>query len=696
MTFLNLALLSGLSLAAIPLLIHLLAKRRLKRQPFPTLEFLRRLQTHRMRQLKIRQILLLILRTLAVLFLALAFIRPAFLQSGSKAQNRTDTIILLDLSASMSARRPEGIPVINARSAIKEIINSIGNESRVALVVADDSGDRDMDWYIPGAGNVSWIDRLETDGRSTAILPAWKRVAELFKSSASPDKDLIWISDYSDILPDSLPTLPENVSLIRIPVADIGTPLNVFVNKVSSTIPNAQPGSVVEIEADLAMVGGNAPINVIVTANLDGRRVAESEVTLSANNQTTYKFSVKTVSTGLIPGELQIEVEDALSIDDRFPFVVNIPARQRVLIAGDDYKAIRYLELALNPKNSGSGNYIVDLVRGGLQGIQLSNYDIILLAGLSSPGDTEVRLLQQFLGSGKGLWLFPGNNIDVPKYNRGILPQLGIGPILLDGLSGTHRKKWEDFDAGHPALKGIINPQGFYDTPEVYRSFVVQETKTDRVLIRLSDGSPFLLESNFENGRVWWTSCAVDTSMTDWHISGIFAPMIQSGVNYLITGYGRSQPEIACGEPVFWKMPEKAVAALRDVKDPMDNLLPAVPGFHKGIRTWRTDMTNWPGHYYMINGEGIDLVKAVRIAASESDLSVSETELSTLPGNLIKQNPGESLSEALIRMRHGREISWWFILFAVMALFAETLIAREKRSPVSLGAAGSGGAKKTE
>ena len=70
MSFLNTALLAGLLLAAIPILIHLLGRRRIKRQPFPTLEFLRRLQNRKMKRLRVRQWLLLALRTLAVLLLA--------------------------------------------------------------------------------------------------------------------------------------------------------------------------------------------------------------------------------------------------------------------------------------------------------------------------------------------------------------------------------------------------------------------------------------------------------------------------------------------------------------------------------------------------------------------------------------------------------------------------------------------------
>ena len=77
MTFLNPFVLLGLAAAAIPILIHLLNKRKLRTIDFSTLSFLKELQRNTMRKIAIRQWLLLLLRTFMILFLVLAFSRPA-------------------------------------------------------------------------------------------------------------------------------------------------------------------------------------------------------------------------------------------------------------------------------------------------------------------------------------------------------------------------------------------------------------------------------------------------------------------------------------------------------------------------------------------------------------------------------------------------------------------------------------------
>src|SRR5512140_1437887 len=110
MTFLN-AIWAALALGALPVLIHLLLRQRYKKVDFPTLRFLRELQRQKMRQLRVRQLLLLILRTLAVLFLVFAIMRPVVKSSSGilpGGHARTTAILILDRSASMQTETPDG------------------------------------------------------------------------------------------------------------------------------------------------------------------------------------------------------------------------------------------------------------------------------------------------------------------------------------------------------------------------------------------------------------------------------------------------------------------------------------------------------------------------------------------------------------------------------------------------------------
>src|SRR6185437_3584155 len=76
MTFLTPAFLGALALIGIPLLIHLIRRRKLKIVPWAAMEFLRQSQRKQRRRLRIEELILLLLRMLIVAAAALAFARP--------------------------------------------------------------------------------------------------------------------------------------------------------------------------------------------------------------------------------------------------------------------------------------------------------------------------------------------------------------------------------------------------------------------------------------------------------------------------------------------------------------------------------------------------------------------------------------------------------------------------------------------
>src|SRR5688500_9278499 len=76
LSFLNGAFLGGLSLVAVPIIIHLLQRRRYRVVRWGAMEFLRLSQRNRSRRLMIEQLLLLLLRCLIIAAVVLAISRP--------------------------------------------------------------------------------------------------------------------------------------------------------------------------------------------------------------------------------------------------------------------------------------------------------------------------------------------------------------------------------------------------------------------------------------------------------------------------------------------------------------------------------------------------------------------------------------------------------------------------------------------
>ena len=104
MSFLNpLMLLAALGIV-LPVLAHLLNRLQVRRTEWAAMQFLNRSVRVRSRQLRLRDLLLLILRCLAVLLLVLALARPAWRGDSASwipGEKRAGVVIALDGSFSM-------------------------------------------------------------------------------------------------------------------------------------------------------------------------------------------------------------------------------------------------------------------------------------------------------------------------------------------------------------------------------------------------------------------------------------------------------------------------------------------------------------------------------------------------------------------------------------------------------------------
>src|SRR4249920_1739817 len=131
----------GLAAASLPVLIHLLNRRRLKRIRFPAVRFILLSQKRISRSYRLRHWLLLALRTLAVVFLALLLANPIF-QTGAglfDGSGPVALVVLLDNSLSMKWSG-EGDGFKQAKEAARLLIGGLNEGDRAALIPTNTSG----------------------------------------------------------------------------------------------------------------------------------------------------------------------------------------------------------------------------------------------------------------------------------------------------------------------------------------------------------------------------------------------------------------------------------------------------------------------------------------------------------------------------------------------------------------------------
>ena len=134
LSFLNPGLLFGAAAAALPVIIHFLSRRRVRRQPFSDLRFLGEVKAQQARSLGIRRWLLLLLRVLALLLVALAVAGPRW--GGLAVGGGRAVLFVVDTSASMAAQTAEGSRLDEARRATAEMIAALPPGAAVQVLTA--------------------------------------------------------------------------------------------------------------------------------------------------------------------------------------------------------------------------------------------------------------------------------------------------------------------------------------------------------------------------------------------------------------------------------------------------------------------------------------------------------------------------------------------------------------------------------
>ena len=175
--------------AAVPLVLHLLRHRTGDKVDFPAVRYMLRAEREHSRELRMKNLLLMLLRILAVLALALAAARPVGrLIAGGHAP--TALAIVLDNSLSTSVV-VNGAPVLaRLKDAARGALARAASGDRVWLVTADA---RVVGGTV-GAVRVA-LDRVEPLAGAGDLRAAVSRGTELVKSSGIPARQIAVLTD---------------------------------------------------------------------------------------------------------------------------------------------------------------------------------------------------------------------------------------------------------------------------------------------------------------------------------------------------------------------------------------------------------------------------------------------------------------------------------------------------------------------
>jgi len=197
MTFVNLSLLAGSALIVVPIVLHLLMRRKPMRLEFPALRFIQtRLDANR-RRLQLRHLLLLLLRAGIIAILALALARPSVRLAGALGSQESPVAaaLVFDAAPHMEYRHENQSRLEASRDLGLWLVTQLPERSEIAVL---DTRLGSPAAFLPDRGAAKdRIARLESVANSQSLPAALDGAMKLLRQSTQPRKEIYVFTDLS-------------------------------------------------------------------------------------------------------------------------------------------------------------------------------------------------------------------------------------------------------------------------------------------------------------------------------------------------------------------------------------------------------------------------------------------------------------------------------------------------------------------
>jgi hypothetical protein len=569
-TFVHPLLLWGLPIIALPVLIHLINMMRHQRVEWAAMEFLLVSQKKHRTWIIFKQLLLLVMRIIAVAAIVLLVAQPLLHHQWGSLLGGTKThhVILLDDSFSMSDHWDD----TSAFAEAKRVIERIGAETArqvqpqiFTLLPFSHAGrhastQNDLvnfrvgnDFSAKLADTLKKIDVSQTDlGPSVAL----KLINQLLGETEEERRIFYIVSDFRT----KDWTDPDDVKKILQQWQTNNNEKIRLINCVDKVRPNLAIQSIKQEEGIRA--AGVPWFMEIAVANFSKTPAKDVSIALSEDSNARPSVIIPEIPPGRTakerfqinfptegPHEITARLESDAVADDNFRFyTTDLPNDVPVLMIDGDPQArdARFLTWAAAPGGS---------VRTGLRPQMetprylsqkpLDGFGAIILTNIDRLDKSAVKALEQYAATGGGVAFFLGEMSQSKFFNDELFRDgTGLFPLPLKGpadLPIDRLESAQDVQVEKHFIFRIFAElrNTFLQTVMVQRYFAPADDwnptpdSSVRVIAKLRNGSPLVVEKNYGKGRVVAFMTSAAPTWNNWARNPSFVVVLQDLQAYL-------------------------------------------------------------------------------------------------------------------------------------------------------------------
>ncbi len=554
MNFLTPLMLVGLVGAAVPIVIHLIGRRKAPTRKLATMDFLLGTNRRVARRLRLREMLLLFLRVLSCVAIPLALAKPFVSCStgGVTVERGPQAVVLvLDDSYTMGWREDGETLFDRARERALRVLEQLGPEAEVAIERVAEGSEPAAELSRDHLRLRDEIDGAELTARPAQTALALRRAAALLTTSSHGARRVYLFSALaaSGFKPGE-PLWPEGgPELVVVPLEE-GLLPNVALTAAWAEKEPDLGARGVAVTVKVQSFGGAKVTDHAVTLRIGGKAVARGLVTLGAGESAQKRF------TAVLPPdtratEVTVELDgDTLAVDDRRYLRVELRRDVRVLLVDGDPRAVRhedelfYLETALRPGDRADSAVVVTTTTvDELARRKLSEFDVIFLCNVKPLDARLADELAAWVEHGGGLAVTVGDNVDAEAYDATMAPllarRLRSARQLSTGSKGEDAARVEHlgrFEATHPIFTVFSARAAGLREASFWKIFLVEQAEGNvetTTLAHFSGGAPALIEARRGEGRLLLFTSSIDRDWNDLAIHPGFLPMVQQLARHL-------------------------------------------------------------------------------------------------------------------------------------------------------------------
>jgi hypothetical protein len=715
LSFLTPMLLGGATLVAVPILLHLIMRRKPVKREFPALRFLKARATANRRRLRLNHLLLLLLRIAALALLALALARPTLRGAGwlADGEGPVAAVFVFDTAPRMLLREANRTRLEQAATMAKVLFDKLPPTSKVAVL--DTSGGAAA--FSPTvAAAATRVDRLAAATTAVSLADAMREGLRLLDTSGLVRHEMYVFTDCSrgaweGASPLDVTTSHPDASVLYV---DVGTRAsqNFSLDAVDLANDLVAAGAPLALSVAASRSGPDASRAVaveILAADGHYARRALKPVNWKQGSPVEVAFEVAGLEPGVRQGRVVIDGSDDLEADDVRYFTVQVGAPARVLVAAPApaERTAFYASQAIAPvalRKAGKARFdptVIDVER--LDGTSWEGVKGIVLVDPPPLPAATWEQLAQWVASGGGLvvWLGP-RAVDAARFNS---------PAAEKLLGGRIRRVWRSPDGGnffvpesldHPILApfrrvGDAVPwqdfpvQRHWEFEPVGDAAAADGAATSAIAVaNYRNGLPAILEHRLGAGTVITVTTPVSQSANDSDAWNTLAtgfepwPFVMLANETLLHAVDTADDRnIVAGRPAVLHVERRDLPAAF-VRTPAGDDFPAAVDPKRGTIT--VTATQLPGNYVIRSGgEAAGLAKgfSANLDAAATDTErLGDDSLAAIFGaeHRLARSERELVRDVNLE-RIGAELFGWLIILAALAMAGDWIVANRFYAP---------------